>query len=101
MARHRPVVAHGQGVVSGRIGTEQRVPQVVLATDDLVGHALERGQLADHRQQLGQVGFDRRSDHPERAWLAAETTALREASRMEESRPTPHQVDPSGPAHST
>ena len=67
----------------------------------LVGKLLELGQLADHGDQLGNVGLDRRADHPVRARFAAETTALRDASRMDESRPTPHQVEPSGPAHST
>ena len=69
--------------------------------DHLVGQVLELGQLADHGHELGDVRLDRRADHPVRARFAAETTALSEASRMDESRPTPHQVVPSGPAHST
>ena len=58
---------------------------------------LELRQLADHRHELGDVRLDRRADHPGRARFAAETTAPSDASRMDESRPTPHQVDPSAP----
>ena len=63
----------------------------------LVGQVLVLGQLADHRHELGHVRLDRRADHPVRARLAAETTALSDASRMDESRPTPHHVVPSAP----
>ena len=75
--------------------------EVVLGDRHLVGEVLVLGQLADHRHELGDVRLDRRADHPVRALFAAETMALSDASRMDESRPTPHHVVPSGPAHST
>ena len=75
--------------------------EAVLGDRHLVREVLEVRQLADHRHQLGDVRLDRRPDHPWRARFAAETTAPSEASRMDESRPTPHQVVPSAPAHST
>ena len=82
-------------------GPKSAERQVVLGDHDLVREVLELGQLADHGHQLGDVRLDRRADHPVRARFAAETTALSDASRMDESRPTPHHVEPSGPAHST
>ena len=88
-------------VVDDRVGAEERSGEVVLGDRHLVGEVLVLGQLADHRHELGDVRLDRRADHPVRALFAAETTALSDASRMDESRPTPHHVAPSGPAHST
>ena len=88
-------------VVHDGVGPEQRAAEVVLGDHHLVREVLELGQLADHGHELGDVRLDRRADHPVRARFAAETTALSDASRMDESRPTPHHVDPSGPAHST
>jgi hypothetical protein len=51
-----------------------------------------------NRGRLPQLGGGFRSG---RARLAALTTAWSEASRMLESIPTPHQVDPPGPSAST
>ena len=85
-------------MASGPKSVRARASSVI---DDLVRQVLEVRQLADHRHQFGDVRLDRRSDHPWRARFAAETTAPSEASRMDESRPTPHQVVPSAPAHST
>jgi hypothetical protein len=50
--------------------------------------------IVDRSHELG-------SDRAESARLAALTTAWSEASRMLESMPTPHQVDPSDPSAST
>ena len=91
----------GHGVMDGRPRCEEGPPQVFLRADALIGEALEGGEFLHHGQHFRQVLFRRRSDHPVRARLAADTTAARDASRMEESSPTPHHVDPSVPAHST
>jgi hypothetical protein len=101
VGNHGPVVGHRHRVVDGRLGPEEDPLEVCRGADALVGETLEGRQLLDQRLQFRKVLLLRRADHTLRARLAADTTAAREASRMEESRPTPHQVDPSGPAHST
>src|SRR5580658_1986106 len=109
------VVGRDDGRMHDGVGPEERPPEVVLGSGDLIGQLLEVGQLACHGEDLAEVGLDRRADHAPptpplsasstwesvRARLAAETMALSDASRMDESRPTPHHVVPSAPAHST
>ncbi len=101
VAGHAAVAVLDHRVTDDGLGTEERARQVVVGDRDQIGEVLELRQLMDHRDQLGDVRLDRRADHPVRALFAAETMALSDASRMDESRPTPHHVVPSGPAHST
>ncbi len=96
-----PGLVFDDPVVRHRLGPEQRAGKVVLGDRHLVHEVLVLGQLADHRDEFRDVRLDRRADHPVRARFAAETTAPSEASRMDESRPTPHHVVPSAPTHST
>jgi len=98
---HSPCTTIGEVPWEVTIGGEQ----VCLTALDLVGQPFERRQLDDQTVDQAHVVFGRfPDDHGVlgvTSRFAALTTAFSEASRMEESMPTPHQVSPSGPAAST
>ena len=83
-------------IVQLQMALQQRDP-LVIRLSGVAGKPASPVRVLLTQKRLG---LDGEPDHSVRARLAAETTALNDASRMDESRPTPHQVAPSGPAHS-